>query len=118
MNRKGFTLIELLGCLMLLGVILCIGLYTTSGTLATALSTLTDVSISEIYNASKSYVLENAVTWYNDGEEYTCVAVRNLVDSGYFSYDDVSSYITNGIKLTREPKTKVISNVDLVSQCN
>ena len=43
MNRKGFTLIEFLGCMALLGVILAIGLYVTRGTLATALSTLTDV---------------------------------------------------------------------------
>ena len=36
MNRKGFSLVELLGCLAIMGMILCIGLYSAKGTLATS----------------------------------------------------------------------------------
>ena len=39
MNRKGFSLVELLGCLAIMGIILCIGLYSAKGTLATSVST-------------------------------------------------------------------------------
>lgn len=118
MNRKGFSLIELLGALLILGVILCIGLYSARGTLATTLSTLNNVSVNEIYDAAESYVLENGVTWINDGNEYTCLIVNDLVDAGYFDQMEVSSYKDEQIKVIRNAKTKVVTNVDLVSECN
>lgn len=118
MNRKGFSLIELLGCMALLGVILCIGLYSARGTLATALSTLTDVSINEIYDATEMYVLENKITWIKDGEEYTCLTVNNLVDAGYFEDGQVTSYKDDKIKVIRDTKTKVIGSIQLVDSCN
>lgn len=117
MNRKGFSLIELLGCLLLLGIILCIGLYSTRGTLATALSTLTDVSKNEIYDAAKMYVLEYDANWIDDGEEYTCLTVKQLVDSGYFDDDEVTIYKDSKIKIVRDTKNKVISSVKMVDVC-
>ena len=117
MNRKGFSLIELLGCLLLLGIILCIGLYSTRGTLATALSTLTDVSKNEIYDAAKMYVLEYDVTWVNVEEEYTCLTVNQLVDSGYFDDDEVTIYKDSNIKIVRDTKNKVINSVKMVDIC-
>ena len=117
MNRKGFTLIEFLGCLLILGLILCIGLYTTRGTLATALSTLTDVSVNQIYDASELYVLENKTAWINDGEEYTCLTVNNLVAAGYFESGEVVSYRDDMIRVDREPRTKVITSIKLVDVC-
>ena len=118
MNRKGFTLIEMLGCMLIMAVILGIGLYSARGTLATSLSTLTNISENEIYSASKIYVLENGVNWINvDGEEYTCLTVNELVDKGYFEYSEVSSYKNEYIKIFRNPETKVIKNVDLVDVC-
>lgn len=117
MNRKGFTLIELLACFALLGVILGIGLLSARGTLATTLSTITDVSRNEIYNASKTYVLENGVNWTNDSEEYTCITVRNLVEKGYFEEDEVRTYINDKIRLVRNQTTKVIDSVSLVDVC-
>ena len=117
MNRKGFTLIELLGCLAMLGVVLCIGLYVTRDTLATALSTLTDVSVEQIKEASELYILENKTTWINDSEEYTCLTVNNLVDAGYFEVDEVTEYKDDMIKVVRNPLTRVIKDVMVVDEC-
>ena len=119
MNNKGFTLIELLACLALLGVILGIGLYVTRDTLSTSLSTLIDVSEKQIYDAAYSYVLENDVIWTNvNGEEYTCLTPKNLVDDGYFDNDEVTIYKNNMIKVVRESKTKDINKIKLVDECN
>lgn len=118
MNRKGYTLIELLGCLVLLAVILCIGLYSSRGTLATTLSTLTNVSENEIYDAAETYVLENKMSWINNGEEYACLTVYNLVDAGYFETDEVTEYKDDMIKVVRDSKTRVVSSVKIVEECN
>lgn len=117
MDRKGFSLVELLACIALLGVILGIGLYSAKGTLSTTLSTLNGVSTDSIYSASKSYVLENGVTWYHQDIEYTCVKIDDLVDAGYFDMAEVTSYKDNTVKLVRDPITKTITSVSLVDTC-
>lgn len=118
MNRKGFTLIEFLGCMALLGVILAIGLYITRGTLSTALSTLTDVSVSQIYSATDTYIVENQTSWINDGEEYTCIKVKELVDAGYFDNDEVINYKNESVRVVRDAKTKVTKSMSLMDDCN
>ena len=118
MNRKGFTLIEFLGCMALLGVILCIGLFVTRDTLSTALSTLTDVSISQIYTATDTYIIENQTSWINDGEEYTCIKIKELVDAGYFDSDEVINYQDECVKVVRDAKTKVTKSMSLMDDCN
>ena len=117
MNNKGFSLIELLGSLVLLGLILCIGLYSARGTLATSLSTLIGVSENEIYDTAEMYVLGNPVTWIKDTEEYTCLTVTDLVDAGYFEENEVLSYKDNKIKIVRDEHTKVVNNIKLVDIC-
>lgn len=117
MNKKGFSLVELLGALVLLGIILCIGLYSSRGTLATTLSTLTNVSTNEIYSAAKTYVLENEVDWIVGDEEYTCLTVTDLIDAGYFDENEILSYKNDKIKIIREGKTKVITYTSLVDDC-
>lgn len=117
MNNKGFSLIEFLGCMALLGIILCMGLYCARGTLATSLSTLTDVSTNEIYSATETYLSENKIIWTNEEEEYTCLTVKNLVDAGYFSDDEVDSYKDDEIRVVRDSVTKVIDSIRLVDSC-
>lgn len=117
MNRKGFSLIELLACLLLLGVVLYIGLYSTRGTLGKTFSVLTEISENEIYDTSEMYILENDVKWNNGDVEYTCLSFRELVDVGYFDYSDVKEYIDKDIKVVRDNITKVISSVNIVDVC-
>ena len=118
MNKKGFTLIELLACLALLGVILAIALYVTRDTLSTSLSSLMDVSTNQVYEAARTYVTENGVSWANvDGEEYTCVKIDTLVDAGYFERSEVNEYRDEFVKLIRDAKKKVINSIMLVDVC-
>ena len=86
--------------------------------MATSLSTLTDVSQNEIYDASKIYVVENKTTWTNiNNEEYTCLSVMSLVDKGYFSYNDVVTYKNDYVRMVRDTDTKSINSVRLVDEC-
>jgi len=117
LNNNGFSLIELLGSLALLGLILCIGLYSARGTLSTSLTTLDNVSENEIKNTAEVYVIENSVSWINDGEEWTCISVDGLVDKGYFEDRDVEFYRNKKVKIIRDSKSKVITNKIIVDDC-
>ena len=117
LNNKGFSLIELLGSLALLGLILCLGLYSARGTLSTSLTTLDNVSDNEIKNAAELYVLENSKAWIHDEEEYACVNISILVDEGYLKNSEISSYKGMMVKIIRDSKTKVITNRIIVDDC-
>ena len=117
MNNKGFGLIELLGCLVILGLIFGIGLYSARGTLSTTLTTLDQVSENEIYDTVEIYLMENGGRWINDSEEYSCVSIDRLVDMGYFEREEVSSYIDKFVKVVRDSNTKVINSTKLVDVC-
>jgi len=119
MNNKGFTLIELLGCFVLIAIVFGVGLYFTGGTLSTALTTADMVSKNEIYETSKTYILENHVNWKIDNDlEYTCVRISDLVELGYFKSEEVSEYINDFTKVFRNIDTKVIDEVVMVKECN
>jgi len=117
MNNRGFTLVELLGCLVLVGVVFGIGLYSTRGTLSTTLTTLNSVSENEIYNAAENYLIENGIRWINTGDEYACVGIDDLVDMGYFDYDEVVNYKDMVVRIERDIVTKVINVRELVDNC-
>ena len=117
MNNKGFGLIELLGCLVILGLIFGIGLYSARGTLSTSLTTLDQVSENEIYDMAKIYIMENNVSWINNDIEYTCIDIDRFVDMGYFEREEVSSYIDKFVKVVRDSSTKVINSTKLVDVC-
>jgi len=117
MNNKGFTLVELLGCLVIIALILGIGLYTTRGTLSTAKTSLDSVSENEIYDASKMYAVENLVVWSEGDNQYACVAIENLVNMGYFSETEMTSYKDKFVKLVRDANTKVVNDAFIVDVC-
>ena len=119
MGNKGFTLVELLGCFALLAIVFGIGVYLTGGTLSTALTTADMVSENEIEETSKTYILENNVLWSNENDlEYACVSINDLVNFGYFEYDQVSAYKDNFVKVFRNINTKVIEDLEIVKECN
>lgn len=117
LNNKGFTLFELLISLVLLGVILGVGFYLARGTLATTMDTINSVSEREVLDAAEMYVLENSVSWNNDGNDYVCLSVLELVDMGYFDSDEVSLYKDKEIRLVRNSISKVIDTINLVDVC-
>lgn len=117
MNNKGFSLIELLGSLVILGVILGIGLYSARGTLGLVNDSMNQVSENEIYDAAEMYVLENPRKWINDGEEYTCFNIIELVDYGYFDEGEIAKYRDISIRIVRNSNTKVVENITFVDSC-
>ena len=114
MNNKGFTLVELLVSLMLIGIFSVALVYFVSGTLSTAMTQIDDISDNQVYEASKSYVIENNLFKNSD---YVCITVRNLVDYGYLDNvsDDLKSKM---IMVTRDSISKVIQTVKYVTECN
>ena len=117
LNNRGFSLIELLGSFALLALILCIGLYSARGTLSTSLTTLDNISENEIKDTAEIYVIENPVSWINDGNEWTCITTFDLVDKGYFDDSEVTSYKDKKIKIVRDSSSKVITNISIVDSC-
>jgi len=117
LNSEGFTLFELLGCLIILGIILSIGLYSARGTLATTDTIMNKISKNDIYDAAGLYVIEYPKSWYSGYEEYTCVSVEELVDYGYFDTDEVIDYLGKNIKIVRDSSTKVINKTEFVDVC-
>ncbi len=119
MNRKGFTLIEMLACLAILGLVLGIGLYATKDTLATTFVDLNKVSDNEIFDTAEVYVQEYPRGWNTDtqGNEYTCLDVKELVDYGYFDETDVGSSFDKIVKIIRNMSTKVVIDRDYNESC-
>ena len=117
MNNKGFSLIELLGSLIILGLILGIGLFSARGTLGLVDDKMNLVSENEIFDAASLYVIENPRKWINDGDEYTCFSILELVDYGYFDDSEIVEYRDNSIRIVRNSNTKVVENVIFVDSC-
>jgi len=117
LNNRGFSLIELLGSFAVLALILCIGLYSARGTLSTSLTTIDNISENEIKSTAEIYVIEHPVTWIYEVDEWTCITTSNLVDKGYFDDSEVSSYKEKEIKIIRDSRSKVITNVLIVDSC-
>lgn len=117
MNNKGFSLVELLGSLIILGLILGIGLFSARGTLGLVDDKMNLVSENEIFDEASLYVIENPRKWINDGEEYTCFNIIELVDYGYFDEGEIAKYRDNSIRIVRNSNTKVVENVIFVDSC-
>lgn len=115
MNRRGFTLAEMLGCIALLGIVLCIGLFTSKGSLTTSLSRLRNVSDNEVYDSAKSYVIEKNIS-FNE-TDYVCVTVLELIEYGYLSQMNDKDIQGRVIKIVRDNKTKAINNIGYVDVC-
>lgn len=116
MNKKGFTLVELLASLVILGVIIVIIVHVSSGTLATSSLQIDRISDNHIFDAARSYVMEQSVTFNDDG--YVCVSVNDLISYGYFDNTIEDNLKSKIIKVSRNNTTKVIESIYYVNGCN
>ena len=115
MNKRGFTLIEMLGCIALLGIVLCLGLYVSKENLSTSLLRLRKVSDNEVYESARNYVVEKNVSFNESG--YACVKVSELVEYGYLAQMNDKKTEGKIVKVIRDNHTKVITNVNYVDLC-
>lgn len=115
MNRCGFTLIEMLGCIALLGIVLCIGLFANKNNLTTSLASLTD-SDEVIYEAAKDYVIDKNISFNKDN--YVCVSVSDLVLDGYLNKAFVKNNYSKAVKVVRNHKTKSITDTYYDEYCD
>lgn len=115
MNRYGFGMIEMLAYMGLLGIILCMGLFINRGTLAMTLTQFDNVSDNDVYDAAIMYAEENNNIWIDN--TYTCVTVDELVDYGYFDYNDVSDIREREVKVIRNSDTLIIEDTKYVDNC-
>ena len=121
-KNKGFTLVELLAVIAVLSLIVTIVIYTAMNVIDNAKSNSYKVTINNIQADANSYTLEDFSGYWlaggaiNGWNEYQCVTVQNLIDSGYYDNDVLDSYVnedrhvlaTDYIYLERDSDTKTI----------
>jgi len=121
-KNKGFTLVELLAVIAVLFLIVTIVIYTAMNVIDNAKSNSYKVTINNIQADANSYTLEDFSGYWlaggaiNGWNEYQCVTVQNLIDSGYYDNDVLDSYVnedrhvlaTDYIYLERDSDTKTI----------
>lgn len=100
---NGFTLVELLATIAILGLIIGIVVYVAINAVNNAKNKSYEVTINNIENVAVEYAMENQnnISWrYTDidnMEQYYCVNVQDLIDSGYFKSDVLDSYIAKDV---------------------
>lgn len=120
-NNKGFTLMELLAVIVILSIIGSITVYVVIGIINNAKEKGYMVTINEIEDSAKSYVIENNILGNNN---YACVTVQQLIDFGYLKNDIVNSDVSNSRKalltdkvyIEKNVTTKVIDEIDYLSE--
>ena len=116
MNKKGFTLIEFLVCIVLLGIVLVIGLYSSGDMLKTSLSSLRSVSDNEVFKAAKAYAQENNDIFDRNGN--ACVNIQDLIDYGYLMDMNDSEIKNKMVALRKNKMTRVIYDIEYTSNCD
>ena len=100
---NGFTLVELLATIVVLAIICGIVIYVTINVINDTKDKSYKVIINNIENVAMEYAIENKnnIVWnYNnidDSEQYYCVNIQKLIDTGYFKEDILDSYIDKDV---------------------
>lgn len=129
-SKKGFTLVELLAVIVVLGIVVSIGIYTITNAIRKTRENGYQVTINEIENTANDYLLENSGKLFfisnNDGTEYQCITIQQLIDAGYFKNDITNSLISKDtnvniddyVIVNRNVSTKVVNNINFVNNGN
>ena len=121
LNNKGFTLIELLAVITVLAIVSTISIYVMLDVVGKAKEKSYKVTINNVKNAAIDYLKENSndIFFISSGDnEYQCITVGNLIDTGYFDKNVLKSPVngidtvkaTDYIYLERDKNTKAITN--------
>ena len=130
-KKKGFTLIELLATIAILAIVSLIVIFTATNVIKKSRENSYLASISNIEKESSSYAIENNrdIKWISTDDnlgEYYCVAVKDLIDIGFFDRDVLESEIDKDvfvqeddyIYLERDYKSKTITKNILLAGKN
>lgn len=122
LNRKGFTLIELLATLTIMSVVLSITLFIAIDIIGKSKEKSYQVTKNNIEEAAKDYFNENSNKLFFQSlgagsNEYQCITVQNLIDTGYFDNQITNSPISASktvlpedyIYMERNSNTKAIT---------
>ena len=117
LNRKGFTLIELLSIIIILGLVSGITITIVLTTMANAKEKSKKLTRDNIAGQAEEYIYEgfSDSNWISeDGEEYKCITVQDLIDAGYFKQDIIDNNedinANTMIRITRNSLSKVITS--------
>lgn len=135
-KSQGFTLVELLATIALLSLVVTVVIYVATGVIDSAKENSYKVTVNNIQSAASNYTFEDFENFWVDGgyldddNQYQCVSVQNLIDTGYFGSDVLNSYVRENRKvneddyvyLERDKGTKtVIRNVidldNVIDEC-
>ena len=98
-NKKGFTLVELLAVIVILGVIASIGIFAINNTIKKSKEKSYQVTIKNVEAQASNYLMENSGKLFfistDDGKEYQCVTIQDLIDFGYLKDNVTESFIAD-----------------------
>ena len=114
-NRKGFTLVELLGIIVVLGIVVSIGIYAVTTSIRKAKEKTYQVTLNTIKDEADKYLIENKEKLFfvslDNGYEYQCVTVQNLIDSGYLKDNVTESFVADNVNVSKNDFVYLKRNV-------
>ena len=121
-NRKGFTLVELLATIAILAIVVGLVIYVAIGAINEGKKKTYQTTIKNVETNASSYLTENAKRLFflslesDSDNEYQCVTVKNLMDTGFLDKKTLESKVSNDktvnpndyVYVERNGKTKAI----------
>jgi len=123
---NGFTLIELLSIILILTLVFSFSIFIIGDAISKSKAKSYKVTINNIENMAGSYLVEGAEELFyiskkkSDNLEYQCIVVQDLIDSGFFKNDILSSKVSDVrnveaydfVYVERNIDTKVITKTE------
>ena len=130
MNKlKGFTLVEVLSILLIISILSVVIIRTLFVRKDIAKDKIDNINYNNLFNAVNIYYNEyshmaNWKEYKKDNITYSCISIKNLIDSGIYSIKDefINKYLEHGaIKIKEENGVnsyELIENFDYDINCN